>query len=194
MSLFSGDRLGLIGANGAGKSTLLRTFAGIYQPSVGQLTVDGVASGLFDISLGMRADATGLENIYLRGLQMGLKLKKIRSLVSDIIEFAELEDDIDKLFGTYSSGMRVRLAIAISTTVEPDIMLLDEWIGVGDTAFNKKVRNRLLSLVEGSRGMVIATHNMDLMRSLCNRAVVLSKGRVTFDGDVESAIRTYQDN
>lgn len=186
-----GERLGLIGANGAGKSTLLRVLAGIYTPSSGTLTVRGTAKGLFDVSLGMLQDATGLENIYMRGLQMGLNLDEIKSLVPGIVEFTELGDAIEKPFNTYSSGMRLRLAVSISTMVEPDILLLDEWLGAGDARFSGKVQERMNSLVEKSRGLIIATHNEKLMRNLCTHGLVLSKGKVLFYGDLDEALELY---
>lgn len=190
-TLSPGERLGLIGPNGAGKSTLLRVIAGIYTPSSGRLTVNGTAKGLFDISLGMHQEATGLENIYLRGLQMGLSLKDIRALVPEVVAFSELEGAIETPLATYSTGMRLRLAIAVSTMIEPDILLLDEWIGAGDARFNAKVRARMMHLVEGSRGLVIATHNTELMRSLCTHGLVLEKGRVVFSGEVGAALSAY---
>ena len=186
-----GQRLGLIGANGAGKSTLLRLLAGIYQPSGGRLTVNGTAKGLFDISLGMHQEATGLENIYMRGLQMGLSLKEIRALIPGVLEFSELVDHIEKPFATFSTGMRLRLAIAVSTMIEPDILLLDEWIGAGDARFNAKVKARMMGLVEDSRGLVIATHNRGLMRSLCTHGLVLDKGKMLFCGALEEALECY---
>lgn len=189
--LMPGERLGVIGANGAGKSTLLRVLAGIYAPTEGQVNVNGTAKGLFDISLGMHPEATGLENIYLRGLQMGLKLKRIQGLVEDVIAFSELRDDIEKPFNTYSTGMRLRLAVAISTMIAPDILLLDEWIGVGDAHFRKKVKVRMDELVERSLGLVIATHNTGLMRSLCTHGLVLAKGKMVFCGELEDALDFY---
>jgi ABC-type polysaccharide/polyol phosphate transport system ATPase subunit len=190
-TLAPGERLGLIGGNGAGKSTLLRVLAGIYQPTAGQLRVHGTARGLFDISLGMHPEATGLENIYMRGLQMGLGLQEIRSLIPAVLEFSELGEHIDKRLSTFSTGMRLRLAIAVSTMIEPDILLLDEWIGAGDKSFSDKVTARMMRLVEGSRGLVIATHNIGLMRSLCTHGLVLKKGRVVFSGDVSDAYDFY---
>lgn len=190
-SLAPGERLGLIGPNGAGKSTLLRVLAGIYTPSSGNLSVHGTAKGLFDISLGMHPEATGLENIYMRGLQMGIGLKQIRALIPEVMDFSELADDIEKPLATYSNGMRLRLAIAISTMIEPDILLLDEWIGAGDAAFNAKVKQRMMSLVEGSRGLVLATHNTGLMKSLCTHGMVLQKGRTVFIGPVDDALSFY---
>lgn len=190
-TLMPGERLGLIGANGAGKSTLLRVLAGIYTPSAGRLTVNGTAKGLFDISLGMHPEATGLENIYMRGLQMGLGLKQIRALIPEVLEFSELGEHIEKPLATYSTGMRLRLAIAVSTMIEPDILLLDEWIGAGDARFNAKVKQRMMGLVEGSRGLVLATHNVALMKSLCTHGLVLEGGKAAFLGPVEDALTFY---
>jgi len=193
-SLAAGDRLGLIGANGAGKSTLLRVLAGIYRPTQGTVTVNGEAKGLFDISLGMQNDATGLENIYMRGLQMGLELRQIRALIPDVIAFSGLGAAIEKPLASYSAGMRLRLAISVSTMIEPDILLLDEWIGTGDSAFRKKVTTRMMDLVEKSHGLVLATHNTSLMRQLCNRGLVLDAGRVVFHGSVDEALAYYEDD
>lgn len=190
-TLHPGERLGVIGANGAGKSTLLRVLAGIYTPSSGHLKVNGTAKGLFDISLGMHPEATGLENIYMRGLQMGLPIRQIRTLIPGVLEFSELGDAIEKRLATYSTGMRLRLAIAISTMIEPDILLLDEWIGAGDADFNAKVRQRMLGLVENSRGLVLATHNPMLMKFLCTNGLVLDKGRVVFYGGISEALDFY---
>ncbi len=187
-----GERLGLIGANGAGKSTLLRVLAGIYQPSSGKLTVNGVAKGMFEISLGMNQEATGLENIYMRGLQMGLKLKQIKELVPGIVDFSELSEAIDNPLNTYSTGMRMRLAFSVSTIVEPDILLLDEWLGAGDTQFRAKVKQRMEGLVESSRGLVLATHNTSLMQSLCTKGLVLSKGKMIFYGELDEALDLYK--
>ncbi len=191
-TLARGQRLGVIGPNGAGKSTLLRVLAGIYQPTAGRLEVRGTAKGLFDISLGMNPEATGLENIYMRGLQMGLKLRQIKALVPEIVAFAELEEAIEKPLGTYSTGMRLRLAFSVSTMVEPDILLLDEWIGAGDVGFRQKVKARMASLVEKSRGLVLASHNTALMRSLCTHGLVLSRGKALFCGPLDEALEVYE--
>lgn len=191
--LAKGGRLGLIGANGAGKSTLLRLIAGIYTPTAGAIRVHGTARGLFDLSLGMIGEATGLENIYLRGLQMGLSLRQIKDLVPEVLSFSELEGHIDRPLGTYSTGMRLRLAIAVSTMIEPDILLLDEWIGAGDAAFNEKVKARMMGLVDGSFGLVLATHNVGLMTSLCTHGLCLERGAVTFSGSVEDALAFYKE-
>lgn len=191
-TLEPGMRLGLIGANGAGKSTLLRVLAGIYAPTSGSLKVNGVAKGLFDISMGMQPEATGLENIYMRGLQMGLNLKQIKKLIPEIINFAELEEVIDSPFNTFSTGMRMRLAFSISTMVEPDILLLDEWIGTGDARFRDKVTMRMERLVENSRGLVLASHSLMLMKGICTHGLLLSKGKLKFFGDLDEALEVYE--
>ncbi len=190
-SLMQGERLGIVGANGAGKSTLLRLLAGIYQPSEGLLNINGVAKGLFDISMGMNNEATGLENIYMRGLLMGMPVQQIRDLLPEILEFSELKEAIDKPLNTYSTGMRLRLAFSVSTMIVPDILLLDEWIGTGDASFRVKVKNRMDSLVEKSRGLVIATHNTSLMKELCTHGLYLKKGKIAFYGHVQEALDFY---
>lgn len=191
--LMPGERMGIIGANGAGKSTLLRVLAGIYMPSEGSVTVHGKARGLFDISLGMHQEATGLENIYLRGLQMGLDLKETKELAPEVISFAELNDAIERPLSTYSTGMRLRLAFAISTMIAPDILLLDEWIGAGDAKFGSKAKERMDSLVQQSRGLVLASHNVGLMKSLCTRGLVLQKGEVVFCGPIDESLERYKE-
>lgn len=190
-TLHAGERLGVIGANGAGKSTLLRLLAGVYAPTRGECIINGNAQGLFHISLGMDMEGTGIENIYLRGLQMGLTLKHIKFLVQDVVEFSELGDHIKKPINTYSTGMMLRLAFAISTMIEPDILLLDEWIGAGDANFREKAEARMNSLVDKSRGLILATHNPGLMKKLCTKGLVLHKGRVAFYGELEDAQKFF---
>lgn len=193
-TLSPGERIGLIGSNGAGKSTLLRVLGGVYPSSGGKLAVNGTAKGLFNIQLGMNAEGTGLENIYLRGLQMGMSLNDVREIVEGVVEFSELGDDIALPVSTYSTGMLLRLAFAISTMIEPDILLLDEWIGAGDARFKQKAQDRMNQLVDKSRGLVLATHNPRLMKKLCSRGLVLSAGKIVFDGPVEAATEYYDEN
>lgn len=190
-TLAPGERLGIIGPNGAGKSTLLRVIAGIYPVSEGELLVNGSAQGLFDVRYGMDFQGTGLENIYLRGLQMGLNLKEVRDLIPTVVDFAELDDAINDPIRIYSTGMLLRLGFAISTMIEPDILLLDEWIGSSDARFREKTQARMNDLIDSSRGLVLATHNIALMDSLCDRALVLVNGQILFDGPVEDAQDFY---
>jgi len=189
-----GDRLGILGHNGAGKSTLLRLLSGVYYPTSGEIDINGKAKGLFDVSSGMSLDATGLENVYLRGLQMGMTISEIKAKIPSIMEFTELEDNIHRIFGTYSSGMRLRLAFAISTMIETDILLMDEWLGAGDARFKAKVKERMGGLVEQSRALVIASHSVPLLKSLCNKGLVLSKGHQLFFGSLDEAIEAYNDH
>ena len=192
LQLVEGQRIGLIGANGAGKTTLLRLLAGIYSPTEGSVTRNGVVKGLFDVSLGMNPEATGLENVYIRGLQMGFRLSEVRQMIPEILEFSELQSAIEQPLNTYSTGMRLRLAVAISTMQTPDVLLLDEWIGTGDSGFRDKLRARMLQFVETSGGLVIASHNTSLMRSLCSHGVVMRAGQVVYQGELEEALEYYQ--
>ena len=192
LSLGAGERLGIVGSNGAGKSTLLRLLAGIYAPTTGILERNGSVKGLFDITLGMDPEATGLENIYIRGLQMGLGFSDVKEMIPEILEFSELHDSIENPLSTYSTGMSLRLAIAVSTMISPDVLLLDEWIGTGDMHFRDKVKNRMDNLVEGSSSLILATHNVLLMKTLCTRGIVLDQGNLVFDGNLDDALHYYE--
>ncbi len=172
-----GDRIGLVGNNGSGKTTLLRVLSGIYEPVRGRLEVSGRVSSLLDLSLGMDHEATGLENIVLRGVLMGLPPVAIQAKVNEIAEFSELGDYLSMPIRTYSSGMLLRLAFAVSTSVAPEILLLDEWLSVGDAAFRDKAERRLLELIESSAIMVLASHDESLIRRFCSRMLRLEHGR-----------------
>ena len=189
--LGAGERLGLLGRNGAGKSTLLKTLAGVYPPVSGRLEVEGSVAAVFNASLGFNKDATGRENIYLRGAMVGVKFDEIAHVVHEIIAFSGLEEWIDTPIETYSSGMALRLAFSITTAVRSDILLLDEWLGAGDSEFLRKARARMQDMVEDASILVLATHNMKLMRSQCNRALVLDDGRVEYLGDIDTAEQVY---
>jgi len=187
-----GDRLGIVGANGAGKTTLLRVMAGAFKPVRGRIRRVGFTSSLFDVSLGMNLEASGWDNIILRGLYLGLTLREIRALTDEIAEFSGLTpEQLACPVRTYSSGMHVRLAFSISTAVRPDILLLDEWIGVGDAAFVEKARQRMNSLVDQSRILVLATHYDWLLAGACNRAICLQDGQIVADGSVADTIAFY---
>jgi len=189
-----GERIGVIGKNGAGKTTLLRLIAGIYKPSSGVLTVRGRAYGLFNIQLGMNQGATGVENVYLRGLQMGLNLSEIRAHMDEIEEFTELGASMNDVFGNYSTGMKLRLAFAVSTILKPDVLLMDEWIGSGDENFKRKVQDRMNEMVVDSKSLVVATHSAPLIRRLCTHGIVLDRGRIIYYGPVDDALKAYNDS
>lgn len=173
-----GDRVGLLGHNGSGKTTLLRVLAGVYEPSVGTISVSGKVAPMLSITLGMNMEATGMENIYLRGVVMGMTPEEIDPLVSEICEFSELGDYIDMPVRTYSSGMAMRLAFAVSTSVSADIILMDEWLSAGDASFAIKAQTRLTKLIEQAKILVIASHDETLIRNNCNRILQLEHGRL----------------
>jgi lipopolysaccharide transport system ATP-binding protein len=179
--LKGGDRLGLVGHNGAGKSTLLRLLAGVYEPSAGQLMRHGTVASLIDPALGIEPDATGLENIMLRGLVMGLGKKAIDRLTPDICEFSGLGGYIDMPVRTYSTGMLMRLAFSISTSVQADILLMDEWLSVGDAAFTEQAEKRMREVVSRSGILVLASHQPQLIAKECNRVIHLEHGQIVQD-------------
>ena len=197
-TLNPGDRVGLIGHNGAGKSTLLRVLLGIYEPVQGELVVQGTVATLLELSLGMDIEASGYENIWLRGLMMGLTPKELRSKVDDIAGFTELGDYLDMPVRTYSSGMQLRLAFAVSTAVDAHIILMDEWLGVGDSEFQPKARKRMEELVARTSILVVASHDHHLLKSVCNRIFRLEHGKVAemdfgeFVAEQVTAIGTHQ--
>jgi ABC-type polysaccharide/polyol phosphate transport system ATPase subunit len=176
--LRSGDRLGLVGANGAGKTTLLKVLYGIYRPTAGHVRIDGRVDALFNINLGFRREATGRRNIFLRGLINGWSPDEIDARTDEIIEFSELGEFIDLPFKSYSQGMAARLAFSIATTMTPQILLMDEWLGAGDPAFQKKARERMSQLAQAAGIIVLASHNAPLIEKTCNRVLEFEQGRV----------------
>lgn len=173
LDLKNGDRLGVMGPNGSGKSTLLRTIAGIYSPTSGSIEVKGSVASLIDISLGMDQEATGYENIRIRGVMMGLSLKKIKSLEEEIADFSGLGDFLNMPIRTYSTGMHMRLGFAVSTSVPADIILMDEWLSVGDSDFLLKAEKRLKDYIQKSSILVIASHSQNLIQKITNQVLYL---------------------
>jgi lipopolysaccharide transport system ATP-binding protein len=173
LHLQDGDRLGVMGPNGAGKSTLLRTLAGVYQPTSGKIEVKGRIASLIDISLGMDSEATGYENIRMRGIMMGLSLRQIKSMEEEIADFSGLGDFLHMPIRTYSSGMHMRLGFAVSTAVDADIILMDEWLSVGDSEFILKAEKRLENFIGRSSILVIASHSEDLIQKTTNQILRL---------------------
>lgn len=173
-----GERIGLVGHNGSGKTTLLRAVAGIYEPSGGAIGVRGRVASMLSITLGMDAEASGYENIFLRGTIMGLRRRDSVKMVDDVMEFSELGDYIYMPMRTYSSGMVMRLMFAIATSIEADIILMDEWLSAGDEQFASKAQNRLLAMINKAKLLVIASHNKELIRKMCTRVAQLEHGRL----------------
>ena len=188
LQLNTGDRVGLVGANGAGKTTLLRVLSGVYEPMRGELTCSGRVAALTDIMLGMDLDASGHDNIIMRGIVMGLTRRQALGLMPDVEAFTQLGEHLELPVRTYSQGMLLRLAFAVSTSVVPDILLMDEMIGAGDAKFFAQARERINGLIEQVSILVVASHNEDILRSFCNRALVLKEGRIVMDGSVDEAL------
>lgn len=188
-----GERVGLLGHNGAGKSSFLKMVAGVYPTSSGVRVVRGVVRSVFEIGLGFEPDATGRENILYRGLLLGLTPKFMHSIEDEIVDFADIGAFIDYPVKTYSTGMLVRLAFAVSTVVGGDILLLDEVIGAGDASFMIKARERIQKLVEQSEILILASHDLGALAGICQRGVVLHHGEVAFDDSITNAIRRYKE-
>ncbi|PQA88555.1 ABC transporter ATP-binding protein [Hyphococcus luteus] len=188
LDLRDGDRLGLVGRNGSGKSTLLRVMAGVYEPSLGRVSVSGNIASLFNVGIGMQREATGRRNIELMGLAAGRSLREIRAKADEIADFAELGPFIDLPVRTYSSGMAMRLKFACGTAFTPEILLMDEWLGAGDTEFRRKARERMRELVDQAGILVLATHNHKLIQSECNKVLWLNRGRVRALGPPEEVL------
>jgi lipopolysaccharide transport system ATP-binding protein len=182
-----GERIGLVGHNGSGKTTLLRTLCGVYAPTFGQLAVNGRVVSLLDINLGMDPDGTGYENIMMRGIVMGLTPRQVTARLDEIAEFTDLGEYLGMPIRTYSTGMQMRLAFAVSTSVDADILLMDEWLSVGDAEFQEKAAKRLAAMVDRTPVLVVATHSMDLVKKTCTRMIRLEHGRISSDETVDSS-------
>ena len=187
-----GDRVALVGANGAGKTTLLRVMAGIYEPVSGTLRTKGRISPMFDIGLGIDGDLSGYDNVRLRGRLLGLDAQEIERQMADIVAFTELGDYLDLPVRTYSSGMMTRLTFAVATCFSPEILLMDEWIVAGDSAFMAKAQQRIGSFVAKASILVLASHSTEVCTRWCNKAVWLDKGEVREVGEVSHIIDTYE--
>jgi ABC-2 type transport system ATP-binding protein len=192
LSLRTGDRVALVGHNGAGKSTLLRLMSGIYEPTRGRAVVAGKVAPVFDLAVGMDPEISGLENIIIRGLFLGMGRKEMETRVDDIAEFTELGDYLSMPLRTYSTGMRVRLALGVVTSIDPEILLLDEGIGAVDAEFLAKARTRLFELVERSGMLVFASHSDEFLADLCDTAVWLEHGTIREQGSLREVLHHYK--
>jgi ABC-type polysaccharide/polyol phosphate transport system ATPase subunit len=192
LRLLQGESLAVIGPNGAGKSTLLQVLAGIIRPSEGSVDVHGHVSGLLTLGAGFDQELSGRDNILLGGAFLGLDDARTRELLPSIIAYAELGDFIDAPIKTYSSGMRARLGFAIATSVDPDILLLDEVLATGDAAFRAKSKARVIEIVKAAKAVVLVTHDMAWVTEYCNRALLIEKGRVVMEGDPAAVVEMHQ--
>ena len=186
-----GERVALLGHNGAGKSTLLRVMSSVYSPTVGSAHIQGKLGSLIDISLGIDPEISGIENIYIRGRLLGLSAAEIKKKTPEIVEFSELGDFIEMPVRTYSTGMHMRLAFSISTTLRPEILLMDEWLSVGDEGFKHKAEARMKEVIQSSSILVVATHSRELAMNTCNRAIWLEHGKVKMDGTSQEVCHEY---
>lgn len=192
LSVDEGMVLGIIGANGSGKSTLLRVIAGIYRPTSGRVVVAGSISALLNLGLGFHPELSGRENIMIAGLTVGLSRREVRRLFDGIVHFAEIEEFIDAPVRTYSSGMYMRLAFSVAVNVNPDILLLDEVLGVGDAHFAEKSRARILNCKREGKTIVLVSHALPTVAEWCHRAIWLDAGRVAAEGDPNEVIDLYR--
>lgn len=189
LHLKTGTRLALVGHNGAGKSTMLHLLGGVYEPSSGSAIIKGRVSSLLDLSMGMDPEQTGRENIILRAVFLGMSIAQAKALVLEIAEFSELGPYLDLPMRTYSSGMAMRLGFGVSTAIQPDIILMDEMIAVGDVRFAEKARARLHKIMDNAGILVIASHSSETLRQYCDRAIWLKEGQVLADGPLEDILK-----
>lgn len=194
LELRSGDKLAVIGHNGAGKSTLLKLLSGIYEPTEGSCRIDGQITSLLDITMGMDLELTGKENIVFRLVLLGKSFAQAKDLIDDIVEFSQLGDYINLPMRTYSSGMVLRLAFGISTAIHPEIILLDEVIGVGDANFAERSKNRLNEMLSKANILILASHNNEILKEYCNKAIQLEGGSIVRFGPLDELLREHPEN
>ena len=188
-----GEKVGIIGKNGAGKSTLLKIISRITEPSDGRIEMLGKIASMLEVGTGFNRELTGRENVYLNGAILGMTRAEVDEKFNDILEFSEVGKFIDTPVKRYSSGMFVRLAFAVASHLDPDILLVDEVLAVGDTRFQKKCIDRMKEIAESGKTILFVSHQMNTIRQLCDRVIVLKEGEIVYDGDVEDGIRLYND-
>lgn len=191
-NLGEGDRLAIVGRNGSGKSTLLKVLVGAYQPTRGEVVSSGSRQALLNLSLGFNQEGTVVENILLRGIAMGLSPRQATSTIDEVLEFSELGEKAGHRLRTLSSGQRMRLGFAMATAAQHQILIMDEWIGAGDASFVEKAKSRLHSRVDSAQIVVLASHNFQLLRRICNLGMVIEEGRVVHFGPIREAIDEYK--
>ncbi len=186
-----GDRVGVLGFNGAGKSTLLKTIAGVLKPTTGTVRVAGVIAPMLELGAGFDPNYSGKENIYLYGATMGFSRKFIDEKYDEIVEFSELEEFIDAPLKSYSSGMRSRLGFSIATAVQPDVLILDEVLSVGDAAFRAKSEQRVLDMMAEGVTVLFVSHSTESVKRICNKAIILTRGQLVAQGEVNEICDIY---
>lgn len=189
-----GESVGIVGDNGAGKSTLLKMITGVAFPDEGEITVNGKVAALLELTAGFSMEMTGRENIYLKGYILGLEDDYIKTIEDNIIEFAELGDYIDQPVRTYSSGMKMRLGFAINVNIEPDVLVVDEALAVGDASFKKKCKNKIKEIIAAGTTVLYVSHSAASVKEICPRSIFLKKGTIIFDGPTEETLKVYEES
>lgn len=191
LSIKAGERVGVIGRNGAGKSTFLRAICQVYQPTSGNAAIRGETASLIDIGLGINPESSGRDNIFMRGALLGLRKKDIQNKFEEIVEFSELQKFIDLPVRTYSSGMQMRLGFSVSMAIQPQILVMDEWLSVGDENFRHKAERKLNELVQETEILILASHSRELIENTCKRVIWLENGLVRMDGPALEVTNAY---
>ena len=189
-----GESVGIVGDNGAGKSTLLKMITGVAFPDEGEIIVNGKVAALLELTAGFSMEMTGRENIYLKGYILGLEDDYIKTIEENIIEFAELGDYIDQPVRTYSSGMKMRLGFAINVNIEPDVLVVDEALAVGDASFKKKCKNKIKEIISAGTTVLYVSHSAASVKEICPRSIFLKKGTIIFDGPTEETLKVYEES
>jgi len=190
-SISGGERVGIVGRNGAGKSTLLKTICRIYEPTIGKVSANGRIAPLLEIGAGFHPEFTGRENIYFNGTILGYSKAQLHAIEKEVIEFAELQEFVDTPVKYYSTGMYMRLAFSLATTVHPDILVLDEIFAGGDAAFMEKAKARMRDLIDKANILIMVSHDHLLVKSLCNRVIWLDHGKLMADGEPDEIVKRY---
>ncbi|MDY3861393.1 MAG: ABC transporter ATP-binding protein [Ruminococcus sp.] len=193
LNIYPGESVGIVGDNGAGKSTLLKMITGVTFPDEGSVTVKGKVAALLELTAGFSNEMTGRENIYLKGYILGLEDSYIKEIEERIIDFAQLGDYIDQPVRTYSSGMKMRLGFAINVNIEPQILVVDEALAVGDASFKKKCKAKINDIIKSGTTVLFVSHSADSVKEICKRAIYLKKGQVVFDGSTEETLKVYKE-
>tara|TARA_B100000768_G_scaffold177014_1_gene190607 strand:+ start:827 stop:1588 length:762 start_codon:yes stop_codon:yes gene_type:complete len=188
-----GDKIALLGPNGSGKTTLLKLLSGIYSPTSGKIVREGDISCMIDIGFGFQSDATGYENIIYAGISRGLRKKDIEKIMPEIVDFSGLGEFLDMPLRTYSSGMQARLAFSTAIASAPGILLMDEFFSTGDLEFSKKSKDKVLEMMDASSILIFASHDLELLKTLCNKAICLKHGQISYYGNTEEAIDHYKE-
>ena len=189
-----GESVGIVGDNGAGKSTLLKMITGVAFPDEGEIIVNGKVAALLELTAGFSMEMTGRENIYLKGYILGLEDEYIKTIEENIIEFAELGDYIDQPVRTYSSGMKMRLGFAINVNIEPDVLVVDEALAVGDASFKKKCKNKIKEIIAAGTTVLYVSHSAASVKEICPRSIFQKKGTIIFDGPTEETLKVYEES